>query len=598
MEVAARSGFEGVGVAEAVSFRLLGPVEVVDDGAELDLGTKKQRAVLAVLLLNANRVVTTERLIDQLWGERPPETARSALQVYVAGLRKALGRNAGCLRTSASGYVVDVPAGSLDVQRFSALYDEAVNVEDDRRRVALLREALALWRDRPLADLASEPFAARAASALEEQRLEALELRIDADLRLGRHAALVPELESLVAEHPYREALRGQLMLALYRAGRQFDALRVYQSGRRVLADELGLRPSSALRELEAAILRQDDALALGQAVVETDEPPRSAARSRRLAWLVGLAALGLAALAWVVAGRDDPSAIVVQPGSVAAIDARSKAVVAAIPVGARPGAISAGEDAIWVSNLEDRTLTRLDPATRRITRTIPLAATATGIEVGLGAVWAAHGRTGQLSRIDPAFDRVTETVDLTGRAVYAPTGSVAVGNGSVWVIFGNSRLVRVKPGDLGASESAFTAAGASDVAFDSGSIWVAGGADSSVLRFSPRTFQQGPLRTISVGTAPSSLVARGGVLWAAITGDDVVARIDADSGAVRTIPVGDGPEALAVGADAVWVANRLDGTISRIDPDTADVETISVGNAPAGIAVADGIVWVTVQEP
>ena len=167
--------------------------------------------------------------------------------------------------------------------------------------MALLREALALWRDRPLADLASEPFAARAASALDEQRLEALELCVEAELRLGRHAALIPELESLVAEHPYREALRGQLMLALYRAGRQFDALRAYQSGRRVLAEELGLRPSSALRELEAAILRQDDSLSLDPGSVAVGSSPRSPARRGSWAWLIGIAAVGLAAFAWVV---------------------------------------------------------------------------------------------------------------------------------------------------------------------------------------------------------------------------------------------------------------------------------------------------------
>ena len=195
---ALKSGNGRCGTAEAavaatpkLQFRILGPLEVSRDGAVVDLGARKQRAVLALLLLNANRVVPTERLIDELWGDSPPETARSALQVYVAALRKALGGEVSALRTSAPGYVLDVEPGALDLDRFIALRAEAQAADDDERRSELLREALELWRDTPLADLSAEPFAATAIARLEEQRLEALEQRIDADLALGRHAALV-----------------------------------------------------------------------------------------------------------------------------------------------------------------------------------------------------------------------------------------------------------------------------------------------------------------------------------------------------------------------------------------------------------------------
>ena len=197
-----------------LQFRILGPLEVWHDGVVVDLGPRKQRAVLALLLLNANRVVPTERLIDELWGDTPPETARSALQVYVAGLRKALGGEGRALLTRAPGYVLNVEPGALDLDRFTALRAEARAAGDEERRSELLREALELWRDSPLADLSTEPFAATAVARLEELLLDALEQRIDADLALGRHASLVPELEALVAEHPYRERLRAQLMLA------------------------------------------------------------------------------------------------------------------------------------------------------------------------------------------------------------------------------------------------------------------------------------------------------------------------------------------------------------------------------------------------
>jgi DNA-binding SARP family transcriptional activator len=184
----AGAGQTAVTTRPRLEFLVLGPLDVVRDGVGLDLGSRKQRAVLALLLLNANRVVPTERLIDELWGDAPPETARSALQVYIAGLRKAFGDEGAALRTSAPGYVLDVDTGALDLERFAELRADARAAEDDERRSALLKEALELWRDTPFADLSTEPFAAAVIARLEEQRLEVLEQRIDAGLALGRHA--------------------------------------------------------------------------------------------------------------------------------------------------------------------------------------------------------------------------------------------------------------------------------------------------------------------------------------------------------------------------------------------------------------------------
>lgn len=583
-----------------LQFRILGPVEVSCDGAIVDLGARKQRAVLALLLLNANRVVPTERLIDELWGETPPETARSALQVYIAGLRKALGGEGGVLRTRAPGYVLDVEPGALDLDRFAALRAEAQAAGDEERRAGVLHEALELWRDTPLADLADEPFAATAVARLEEQRLEVLEQRIDADLALGRHASLVGELEALVAAQPYRERLRAQLMLALYRSGRQADALDAYRTARRTLDDELGLEPGPELRELEAAILRHDPRLSPDGVVAPASDPPveRASRRRPRVVAAIVIAAAACALLL-VVLLRDGSTSLTVPPGSVAAIDPRTNETVATLPVGPRPGPIADGMGSLWVGNLDDRTLTRIDPVGARIQKTIPLRATPTGIDVGAGAVWVAHGRTGQLSRVDPTFGRVSATVDLAGRAVDSPTGGVGVGGGWVWVVFGKATLFRVDPFGVRPSGSALTDFGATDVVLGHDSVWVSNAGDSSVQRFESTTFEEGPLDELTVGQAPQGIAVTREAVWVAVSGEDVVARIDPGARSFLRIPVGDGPEDVVVGAGAVWVANRLDGTVSRIDPETNEVvKTIEVGNAPYGLAFADGRVWLTVQAP
>ncbi|HET7744948.1 MAG TPA: BTAD domain-containing putative transcriptional regulator, partial [Gaiellaceae bacterium] len=240
-----------------MEFRILGPLEVEAEGRMLKLGSTKQRALLAFLLLHANKAVARDRLIDELWSDDAPETAATAIQVYVSQLRKVLGREV--IATQAPGYVVRVQDGELDLEHFEQLVARA-RTEDPEEAAATLRSALALWRGAPLAELDAS-FARPERAGLEEQRLAAIEQRIQADLELSRHVELVPELERLVHEHPLRERLRGQLMLALYRCGRQADALDVYRSGRRLLDQELGLEPGDELRRLERAILEQDPAL-------------------------------------------------------------------------------------------------------------------------------------------------------------------------------------------------------------------------------------------------------------------------------------------------------------------------------------------------
>src|SRR5712691_10892986 len=242
-----------------MEFRILGPLEVVEEGHPVKLGGARQRALLAILLTRANEIVSTDRLIDELWGDRPPKTAANTLQYYVSQLRELLGADR--IVTRRPGYLIQVEPGELDLERFERLVEEGGSEG--------LRRALALWRGAPLADFAYDAFAQAAIGRLEELRLTALEKRIEADLALGRHGELAGELEGLVAGHPLRERPRGQLMLALYRSGRQAEALEAYQETRRALVEELGIEPSPALQELERAILRQDAALDLaGEAPV------------------------------------------------------------------------------------------------------------------------------------------------------------------------------------------------------------------------------------------------------------------------------------------------------------------------------------------
>jgi DNA-binding SARP family transcriptional activator len=281
-----------------MDFSLLGPVEATEDGQPIPLGGPRQRALLARLLIDANRVVSSERLAADLW-DSLPQDAHGALQNHVSRLRKALGDR---LATKPPGYLIRVEPGELDLDVFRSRVAEAGGLADPRERSRVLREADALFGGQPLADV-DAPFAETERAALEELRLAACEGRIDADLERGRHAELVAELGMLVRTHPLRERLRGQLILALYRCGRQADALEAYRDARRTLDQELGLEPSPALRELERAILTHDESLAAASSIEDQrpSEPPspKPAPSSSRRTWPVvaGIcASLGLAA--------------------------------------------------------------------------------------------------------------------------------------------------------------------------------------------------------------------------------------------------------------------------------------------------------------
>jgi DNA-binding SARP family transcriptional activator len=274
-----------------VEFGILGPLEAVADGTPVPLGGRTQRAVLAALLLQANETVSVDRLVEAVWGERAPATAAHAVHVYVSKLRKVLGAEA--IGHTPTGYVLRVAPGKVDLERFerhvrSARQELATN--DATRACELLDEALALWRGRPLADLELESFAQASIARLDELRLAAIATRAEARLSLGRHDEVIPELEELAAEHPHDERLCGLLMHALYRAGRQADALSRYQATRVTLSEELGLEPSESLQQLERRILARE--ISLDRDVGESEQIRSVVVLPRRLDQLEALAAI------------------------------------------------------------------------------------------------------------------------------------------------------------------------------------------------------------------------------------------------------------------------------------------------------------------
>ena len=550
-----------------MEFRILGPLEVLENGHQVPLGGSKQRALLASLLLHANEVVSRDRLIDELWGASPPATAPTALQVYVSQLRKALGRD--LILTQPPGYLIRVSDGELDLHRFERLVATA-RAEEPAQAARLLREGLALWRGAPLAEL-GDSFARAERARLEEQRLAALEQRIEAELALGRHAELVPELEGLVREQPLRERLRGQLMLALYRCGRQADALEVYRSGRRLLDEELGLKPDDELQRLERAILNHDPSLE--SPVVAGVKRPSVAQRRR----------------------ASSHTEAPVPPDSVAVIDPQRSRVVGHVLVGRRPVALAIGHGSVWVANADDGTVSRIDPDRHEVIRTIGIGAPAIDLAVATDAVWVANGSDGTVSRIDPSADAVVETIDLRGSSELAwnPTYAVDADDDSVWIAAGPHHVLRIDPTTNEPSAIIDVGHVPVGVALGEEALWVVTTAERA-LRIEPHT--NTATTEVPIGY-PVALTAGKQAVWVSDSRGQVW-RINPDTGTVtQTTPVGRGLVGLCATDGAVFAANNADGTVVQIDPqDGRVVGLVPVGHAPTDVASWDGTVWVSIQ--
>ena len=593
-----------------MDFRILGPLEVWDGDRELSLGGGKQRALLALLLIHPNESLSTDRLIDELWDEQPPQTAGKALHNYVSQLRRMLGDDR--LQTQPRGYALRVRPGELDVDGFRQQFEEGRRAQaagDPERAALLLREALALWRGSPLADFTYEAFARDEIGRLDELHLSALIERIDADLALGRHVDVIGELETLVAQHPAQERLRGQLMLALYRSERQAEALQVYQDARRVLVEELGIEPSQALQRLEQSILTQDTAIELP--VSERPRPTVADARSSSRRWpvmlqnqrllvavLVAAAAVGGAAAALFAWSDNSEPAQIVAGNAVAIIDPRSDRVTGQVAVGAAPAALAIGKGSLWVANTVDLSVSRVDLASGKTTRTIPVGGVPISLAVGRNAVWVVRRRADghpELIAIDPRFD----AVGSGRRMVQGDAGgsaSVAVAPDGVWVVAEGGFLARFDAAGKAIATRIATGNSPAALAVGEGAVWAGDPLGNTVARVDPAT----NLVTAEtpVGTGADAVATGAGALWVADRVGDAVVRIDpATDAVITTINVGRGPTGIAVGLGSVWVANSRDGTVSRIDPVRNKViQTIEVGGSPRTIAVGQGRVWVSVQ--
>jgi DNA-binding SARP family transcriptional activator len=444
-----------------MQFRLLGPVEVEDQGRLLPLGSAKQRALLAILLLHANEVVSRDRLIDDLWGERPPPSAPHSLDVYVSRLRKTLQANGGeqILVTRPGGYLLRLEPEQLDLARFERLAKDgqgALAGGDCVAAAERFRQALAFWRGEALGDLAYESFAKPEVERLEEQRLATLEDRIEAELALGRHAGLIGELESLARKNPLRERLHGQLMLALYRCGRQAEALEAYQVLRRHLRTELGLDPTPALQTLEQAILRHDPALEPAVEAPETDDgrpapgsPPasRPPARLRSFeAWrpalpvvvVGGLLVAGAAAAIVLLTAGPGHALDGVDGNAVGIIDPKSGTIKSEAVFGGTPTQIASGGGAAWLSS-NNQTVSRIDSQTGTLVESVDVGSGPSGIAYSRAAraVWVANSLDGTVSRIDQASNRLVDAPWVGNVPV-----AVAAGFGSIWVTNAGDRSV------------------------------------------------------------------------------------------------------------------------------------------------------------
>lgn len=598
-----------MGLADSwLEFRILGPIEVARAGRLARLRGRGPRVVLCTLLFNRNRAVSTDRLVEALWGERAPPTATKTVQVYVSQMRKemaALGGDAERqLETHGHGYLLRVEPGQLDADRFQSLAEQGRELHaagDAEAAASRLEAALALWRGPVLADLAYEEAAREEIARLDELRVAAIEERIDADLDRGRHAELIPELQGLVGQHPTRERLRRQLMLALYRSGRQIEAVNAYADARRALSEQLGIDPGADLRDLERRILAHDPTLA----------PPPSAtaiahAADGRRRWLVLagaallLAAAVAAAAVELTSGGSRPGIATLAGDSVGLIEPTSGRIVGQFPVGATPSQVVAGAHAMWTANTDQSIVARIDLATGHVRRAG--FSTPTGLALGAGSLWVTSttplGNSGsyaiRLLRLDPSTLRQqAPAIVLAARTRLARGRTpILVTAGRVWAAAGPGKLVGVDAASGRISRVArivhprFGAVDLTGIAALDGAIWAMTDGRAMVridLRSGAVTWAA-ELSVISFGT----MTAGAGSLWVTDPGYGRVWRIDPHPPYNRhDIITGLDASDIAFGDGAVWVTGAVDGTLTRIDPATEHLRRFPVGNTPSAVTVS-----------
>jgi DNA-binding SARP family transcriptional activator len=587
----------------SVEVRILGPLEVIVDDRLVGLGAGNERALIGYLALHPNRPVSTEAIIDAVWGEQPPPTAREMVRTYVARARKRLGD---VLQRRSGGYVLVVPAEAVDAFRFERLLDEGLRQRDaaDHATAAFtLRQALALWRGAPLPELQSLPGGNDEIARLEELRVAAIEARVEQELLLGHTAELVPELEALVREYPYRERLRADLMLVLYRTGRQTEALERYLEARRLLVEQIGIEPSRELQELQAAILRQDPALDPQPLSSTNSAAPAPAgvrvAGSRlsgRRRFSVAGAAIALVAAAILIV-------VAVLPGgpsgtralgrrTVAVIDPANGRVMGSRQVSGEPGPIAVGRGVAWVANGANDAIMAMSPTTLHVRRTVRLGTFPYQLATDGTRAWLGDGFDGTVTRVDPSG---ATTAPFRPEPRSRGRLALAYGAGAVWIGSQDGSLSELDPSDdhtiavargIGKPQ-ALTVAG--------GAVWIAEATSDEVLRLMtarPRT-----RKPIPIGGMPDDLAASDGSVWAVTSDQGLLWRIDEQTGAVTaSIDVGPGFSLVAVVAGQVWVASPA-GTVERVDPRRDMVaQTLDLDGPIGGLAAGGRQLWISIR--
>ncbi len=574
-----------------MEFRILGPVEALHEGRPISLGGTKQRALLALLLLARGRPVTSERLIEAVWDGIPPDTAQKSVQVYVSRLRKVLGEER--IVTRDRGYVLVVAPGELDLDRFEALLAEAAGTAPSEAAVTL-RSALALFRGHALDDFALEPWAQPEIAVIEERRLLALERRIQADLELGRHRDVISELEPLVAAHPYREHLLGHLMAALYRSGRQADALEAYRRGAGRLRQELGLEPSRSLLDLEQQLLRQDPAL-------DREEPAAVRMQRARRGWrlvagggaVILVAAIAAAAVALtrdetVPLGRLDPG--------VAIIDSHTGRVVSTLSATAisQPVEAHTAAGSLWVTSLDPLIFSRIDPHTGKIVQRItsPIGVDVGGYLPDGADIWfiGVH----DLVRLDARTGLEVDRHRLVSATHKFGLAGITRGAGSLWIASTEeSQLLRVDPA-TGRVQRRISILIPWAVAYGEGAVWVTSDA-AGVLRIDPAT--NTVTATAAVPAPVTNLAVGGGFAWATNETKGTVYKIDQRGRIVATYETGDGARDVSFADGRLWVVNQDAGSVTGIDAASGSERVFQFGH-PLNSVTALGREVLVVIEP
>ena len=603
-----------------MNIRLLGATEVVVDGTTRPLGGPRQRAVLADLALHAGRALMVSELIDDLWGGSPPPSAVHTIETYVSRLRRLLHVEGGpsVLVAGRSSYRLNVALGQVDALSFgelAALGAAALDRGDAQSAAGFYSSALALWHGPALADVQDSAFAPIAARRLESDRRAAFEFLADARLVLGQHREIVPELEQAVALDPYRERFHAQLMVALYRCGRQADALAAFQRARSLLADDLGLDPGRELRDLERAVLRQAPELDAPSpsAPLAVKEPPSATdvqarpgplvsgrgpgntgdLRRRPVKWAVLAAvacAITVTATVAATVGPKTAPAVAAGVNVLEAIGASSGDATDRVVLPAQPGAIAVAAGSVWVASPNGAAVFQVGPAQGAVIDRIPSGGEPGSIISGGGAVFVASTMGATVERIDPDSGTVTWTSQL------AQTGPVAMayGDGGVWVADSTDQdLLELSPLSGSVLRTLPLDVHPTSIALAAGLIWVAAYSAGTVEGIDPQTGQA--VGTVSVGNGPAAICFGGGYLWVANNLDSTVSVVGpASFSLLSTIVVGSGPAALLASSGAIWVANQYSGTVSRISPQRlAVVGTINVGDNPVALASGRDGVWV-----